>query len=96
MGRLRVRKNVAMGGVFEADLATKFGQLCAVNGVSIKEGLRRLMTSAILENRVPGIDAMDLERRENAKWGAATPTYDGEPLKMPKEAGRKAPAAPSQ
>jgi hypothetical protein len=27
---------------------------------------------------VPGIEALDIERREHEKYGAATPVYDGQ------------------
>lgn len=84
MGKPRKNVKVNMGGLFEPDLATKFGNLAQANGISIREALRRVMVNAILENRIPGIDALDLEARENKKWGAATPIYDGEPRQTQK------------
>lgn len=91
MARPRVKTETMMGGKFETDLAVKFGRLTKENGVSIKEGLRRLMTFAILENRLPGINSLELhEQRENAKYGDATPTFDGSEQHRP-EGGRVEP-----
>lgn len=94
MARQRVRENVYMGGRFPADLSAKFNHLAVANGISIREALRRLMVDAIQQNRVPGIDAMELEvRRDSEKFGrdGAVPTYDGERAQK-REAGRLDPA----
>jgi hypothetical protein len=78
MGRPRKNMQINVGGKFEPALATKFKNLAQANGVSMHEALRRVMSNAILTGRVPGIEALDIERREHEKYGAATPVYDGQ------------------
>lgn len=95
MGKPRKTNKVNMGGLFEPALATKFAGLCQINGISIREALRRLMVNSILENRIPGIDALELEQREHEKWGSATPVYDGTRTNAPKGAAKQAPASHS-
>lgn len=81
------RKNtkVNVGGLFEADLATAFGNLAHQAGVSIREGLRRVMINAILEGKIPGIESLELEHREHTKWGTATPVFDGAEIEKPQK-----------
>ena len=77
MPRQRAKDTMYVGGRFAATLIVKFGNLARSNGVSMSEALRRVITQSILSNRIPGIDVLDLEKRENEKWGSATPVYDG-------------------
>ena len=77
MGRKSTSKIVYLGGRVEALIATRFKELAYKVGISMDEALRRVVVAAILADKVPGIDAIDLERRENEKWGPATPVYDG-------------------
>ncbi len=78
MPRKRLSATTYIGGRFEANLAMKFSALVQSKGTTVQEAMRRLITRAILENEVPGINALELdEQRENAKWGPATPVYDG-------------------
>lgn len=78
MSRPKSRDKIYMGGRYAIDIATKFNTLSRAHGVSIREALRRLMVQAILSGQIPGLDTFELEEREHAKWGAATPTVDGE------------------
>lgn len=94
MVRQRSEKRVYVGTRVEAALAAKFLSLAHGNGVSVMEALRRVMVQAILSNRVPGIDALDLEHREREKWGDATPVYDGEQTPSPKDTTGKVVPAP--
>lgn len=78
MAKVRITSKY-VGARVEADLATKFLSLAHSKGISMNEAYRRLMVDAVQQNRIPGVENMDLEVRESEKWGtAATPVYSGE------------------
>lgn len=91
MARPKKRDELNVGGKFEAALVVAFGNLSRDAGVSMREALRRVMTQAIIDKRIPGISALDLESHEREKWGAVTPTLDDEGLRAPSEAALESP-----
>lgn len=78
MPRPRKRSTIHIGGQFEPDMATAFYNLTHAKGISMREGLRRVIIQAIMNGQIPGIQDMDMEHREREKWGNVVPTYSGE------------------
>lgn len=98
MARAKKRDSVYMGGKFETELSIAFANLSKNQHVSIHEGLRRLMTQAVIDGRIPGINNVDLAMREREKWGESTvPVFDGEetPRKQKHDPQASAPHAGS-
>lgn len=79
MARPRKKGLISIGGKFEPGLATGLQNLAHSQGISMREALRRIMTQAILDGRIPGVSDVDLENHERDKWGESkVPVYDGE------------------
>lgn len=61
MARQKTNIMTGVGGKFDPALATAFLDLAHSQGVSMREALRRVMTQAVLDKRLPGIAILDLE-----------------------------------
>jgi hypothetical protein len=61
------------------DVWLRFSLMTRERGISINLGLERVLMRAISENEIPGIESATEahEKRENEKYGPATPTFDG-------------------
>ncbi len=97
MGQLRKGGRLTnVGGKIDAQIASRFLNLARTQGVSMIEALRRVMVDAILQNRIPGIDTLNLENREAEKYGReVVGTYDGqEEATQPKPKGEQSTVAP--
>lgn len=74
MGRPRKNeKTIGIGARLEAGLMVRFNNLCRANGVSVREGLRRAITGAVLEGRIPGLDPMVLPDSIESERAAQLP-----------------------
>lgn len=73
-------ETIYIGGRFDSNMSARFHTLCEAKGISMQEGLRRIIVDAIQRNAIPGVQDMILEdsRREAEKGHLdSVPTYDG-------------------